>query len=485
MKAFFLRTIIFICLLFWFINCISALFVEPKHFMNTINDFNKIVEENKEIDIAMYGSSHVYSSFDPRTIDSAVQARSFNFGSAAQRIAVTKYVMGESFKKTTPKVVVIDLYASSIKSPNDDESLSHQKQAYNFFGFSFDKLKSIIEVFPTGQVPEVIFPAFDRKDYRLNFDNIIFNKDYRYKTHELMWEYRGFAGLPFKMTKNKKFDPSLFLDFNATGMVGSAPTKFTKEEERNINALIKKAKSQGANVLIVTAPFLPAMVNPEYAAFHEYVDSVSSSNNVEYIDFNFLGRELNLDFNDFRNPSHLNQFGAKKVSLYLANYIKSNYDIPNRSEEKTWLLEQPVNTLQYLSQFYENESRKVDKKLNDSINIVSFGCFDEGDMKTFIFKLNNDIEEAVLEKYKLGLYLYARDDDKDLLSGKNTNYESANFSPTLLQVGGNKYVVKKVRTSLTRFSKVRFFLFDSAGYKGIIGNPIEIENIKAIKKQMN
>ncbi|WP_089889035.1 hypothetical protein [Kriegella aquimaris] len=482
MKIFFLRVFIFICLLFWLINAISALFVEPKHFMNTINDFNRIVDENKEIDIAMYGSSHVYSSFDPRTIDSIVQARSFNFGSAAQRIAVTKYVVGESFKKIRPKVVVIDLYASSIKSPNDDESLSHQKQAYNFFAFSFDKLKSIIEVFPSKEVLEIAFPVFDRKDYRLNFDNIIFNKDYRYKTHELMWEYRGFAGLPFKMKQDKKFDSNLFVDFSKKGQAESGLTKFTKEEERNIKDLINKAKSQGANVLIVTAPFLPAMVDPKYAAFHRLIDSICIANNVGYIDFNFLGRELNLDFSDFRNAWHLNQFGAKKVSSYLGNYIKTNYDLPNRSKEKDWISEQPVNTLQYLSQTYEDQSLQVDEKLIDSINIVSFGCFDEGDMKTFIFKLNDDIETQVLEKYKLGLYLYAYDDDKNLLSDKGRNFESANFSPTVIQVNGNRYIVKKIRTTLTRFSKIRFFLFDTSGYKGIIGNAIEIENILAHQK---
>lgn len=482
MKLFFFKAFVFLCLLFWLINGISELFVQPKHFMNSVYDFNKVVEENKAIDIALYGSSHVYSSFDPRTIDSTVQARSFNFGSAAQRIVVTKYVLGETLKKIDPKVVVIDLYASSIKIPKDEESLAHQKQAYNFFGFSFDKLKSIVEVFPPSQIPEVVFPVFDRKDYRLNFENIVLDEDYRYKTHELMWEYRGFAGLPFQMDREKKFDQSSFVDFKDIKKAKPKGQKFTKEEGRHITALIKKAKSRGAKVLIVTAPFLPAMVDPEYAHFHQYVDSISLQNDIDYIDFNFLGKELGLDYKDFRNPSHLNQFGAKKVSRYLAKYIKTNYDLPNRGKEKEWLLEQPVSTLQYLSQYYENESVIVEKNLKDSIAISSFGCFDEGDTKAFIFKINGNVPASVLEKYKLGLYLYPNDEDKALLPNADRGYLSANFSPSTLKVNGNTYIVKKVKTNISRFSKVRFFLFDSAGYTGILGNAIEIGNIDAKKK---
>lgn len=120
-------------------------------------------------------------------------------------------------------------------------------------------------------------------------------------------------------------------------------------------------------------------------------------------------------------------------------------------------------------------------RLRNSFILVSSYVFYGWWDWTFIFKLNDDIETRVLEKYKLGLYLYAYD-DKNLLSDKGRNHESANFSPTVVQVNGNRYIVKKIRTALTRFSKIRFFLFDRSGYSGIIGNAIEIENIQAHQK---
>lgn len=482
MKLFFVKSIVFICLLLLSINYISTLFVEPKHYMNTVHDFNKIADENKEIDICIYGSSHVYSSFDPAIIDSVTRARSFNFGSAAQRVAVTKYVMGESFKRTTPKVVVIDLYASSIKTAINEENLSFQKQAYNFFGFSLDKLRSAIEVFPIGQVPEVVFPVFDRKDYRLDFDNLTFNGDSRYKTHELMWEYKGFAGLPLIMKNNKEYDRSLFINFKSENLKTEATVTYTKQERQNIYSLIKKAKSKGAEVLIVTAPFLPAMIDETYYAFHKYINTICKENGVQYLDFNFLGNEIGLDLKDFRNPSHLNQFGARKVSLYLAKYINEQYELPNREKEKAWLQEQPINTLGYLSEFYEHESLKINKQLTEGITIVSFGSYNEGDKKTFIFKVNDSIVETALQKYKIALYLYPKEGDKELLTGKDAHYESSNFVPSLLQIKGNKYIVKKISTPITEFAKIRFFLFDKSGYKGVVGKAVEIENITARQK---
>ena len=64
-----------------------------------------------------------------------------------------------------------------------------------------------------------------------------------------------------------------------------------------------------------------------YEDVHQLIQDLADEYGVEYLDFNEYPQEiLDLISEDFMDVDHLNGYGAKKVTMCLANYIleKSN-----------------------------------------------------------------------------------------------------------------------------------------------------------------
>lgn len=486
MTKFILKSVGFIILMGIALNYFSGYFKVPHRYMNTVKEYNALLDSNKEIDIAIYGSSHAYCSYNPKIIDSITKTRSFNFGNDAQAITVTSYVMGETLKGISPKLVVLDVYSTTLVEPETERILSFQKYSYDFFDLSFAKLKSSFNVFPIADIPSVLFPVLNRKDFILD-NNDILTEDYVFKTHPSLVHYRGFMGHHYTMPYSKNFDKKLFLDFNKVDLNTVKLETFTKKQTQNINKVMQQAKQNGAQVLVAIAPYLPAITNKDYLSFHENVKQICVANNAKLVDLNFYSKEIGLTYKDFRDPSHVNNAGAKKVSIFLAEYIKNNYQLSSREKELDWIMDQPLSIDSYILKNFDKESIPVNKSITDSIFVESFGVFKEENYKTFILKLNDSLTKDTLNKYKMGIYAFLYKEDLDRLSEvakkKNKENEAWNFDVSFKIINNKKYITKRVNTSANKFTKVKFFLFDKKGYKGIIGNTVEIDSFKILEKK--
>lgn len=486
MIKFILKTVGFIILMCIALNYLSGIFKSPHRYMNTISDYKKILNDNKEIDIAIYGSSHAFCSFNPLYLDSITKTRSFNFGNDAQRLGVTNFVIDETQKKIKPKVIIIDMYSSSIKDPEGVKPLSFQKHSYDFFDFSFSKIKSAFEVFPVSDVAGVLFPVLRRNDFSLDTENMILSEDYKFKTNAVISEYRGFMGHPYTMKYSPAFNQNKFVDFNKVTPNKEKKITFSANEVENIYQSINKAKKQGAKVIVTVAPFLPALIDKNYINFHQFIKEICDKENVALVDFNLLANQLKLNFRDFRDGSHVNNIGSKKLSLFLGNYIKNNYSLASRENEKDWLEEQPMSMDNFIGNNFSKQSMPINKNLIENIELHAISYYSDGISKSIIVKTNPELTNEDLEKFKLGVYCFAHEEDKEQLTpySKKSNkaYDGFNVNPVIKEIKGEKYIILKTTTLLNKFSKIKFFLFDNDGYKGVKGTAIELENIVLTQK---
>jgi len=484
MIKFIIKSVLLVSVIAIVLSCLGKYAVPAQHYMNTVNDYNALIEENKEIDIAIYGSSHAYCSFNPRIIDSVTKTRSFNFGNDAQRLIVTDYVLKESFKNIKPKVVVLDLFSSTIKNSKKENILALYKHSYDFFGLSFNKIKSSLQVFSPEGAVDVMFPVFRRKDFQPDVD---FSKSltYKYPKSAQAEEYRGFVGLDLTMKKEDKYDSKLFNnDFEFKPSIVNYPG-ITKEEEANLIQFIETSKANKAEVLITIAPSLPSLIDKKYNVFYSYIKQICDNNNVKLVDFNLLWKEIGLSQNDFKDGSHLNQKGAIKVSKYLAHFIKNNYTLETRENNLEWVNEQPISVESYIRNSFNKESIAINKALTDSLIVERFGIYVEPNYKTFVLKLNNNLTESIVNKYKMGIYAFLYDEDLDKLSeeakNKKKKHEAVNFNMYLKTINNSKFIIKRVNTSADKFSKLKIFLFDINGFKGVIGEALEIDDYKVME----
>ncbi|MDE5824901.1 MAG: hypothetical protein K2H91_09525, partial [Lachnospiraceae bacterium] len=102
-------------------------------------------------------------------------------------------------------------------------------------------------------------------------------------------------------------------------------------EEANIaylDEIVQLCRKKNVELLLFKSP---------KANWHRYeteaVRALADARGLKFVDYNELYQngELELDTAaDFRDDDHLNDFGAKKVTIHLGGYVKANYDLPDR-----------------------------------------------------------------------------------------------------------------------------------------------------------
>lgn len=453
------------------------------HYLNTVNDFNALVDEGKDIDVAIYGSSHAYCSYNPRIIDSIAKVRSFNFGNDAQKLVVTKYILKETLKDISPKLVVIDVYPASVNNPEGERDYSFQTISYDCFGISSYKISSALEVFPKEKAVEVIFPGLKRKEYRYNF-SFSNNRSYTYPLQAKANSYRGFVGFDLKPKEELKLPKGSFKELNDNvGSTNEGYNKFTINEGDDIIKFIELAKSGQAKVLFVVAPYYAAFEpKGNYAGFHNYLKKLCEENGANLLDFNLEWKSIGLTSNDFKDKGHLSLKGSTKVSKYLGSYIKHNYDIPSRLEDPSWVSEQPKDMNTYLYEDYKTSSRAMGVDISKDVRIESFAIIEIQGLKKLVVEVGDQVTDSIVTKYKWGFHTYVDETDRDKLmaysKAKKRSYDAWDFNPKITEVNGKKFVIKTLNTKINSFTKIKMFLYDRDGYKGVRGETIEIDNVK-------
>lgn len=483
MKIFILKISILLGFIVGILCWLGQYKIPSHHYMNTVSYFNTIKKEKKEIDIAIYGSSHAYCSYNPKVIDSITKTRSFNFGNDAQRVIVSKYILKETLKDIKPKLVILDVYPPSISNPIGEKALAYQMKSYYYNNFSLNKVKSALEVFPFKNTKNLFFPVLKRNDYKLNFE---FKKSnyYKHPDRAKASEYRGFIGYDLIMKEKINLSTNQIKAFKEKlKSKTNSYMKFTEQEISNLVSFIDYAKQQNAEVLLVVAPYYSVFkVKGDYAAFHNFINRLSKENNINVLDFNLHWDKLKYNYKDFKDKGHLSSIGANKTSKYLADYVAKHYKLPSRENDPLWRAEQPLNLNTFLKQEYRNNNKKLNTSLTEDLKFESFKILKFEEDKKLIIKLDNKVTDSILNKYKLGFHTFVNEEDKDKLTGysksKNRDYDAWDFNPQIQEIEGEKYIIKTLSTPITHYRKIKFFLYDRSGYKGLIGETLEVENIE-------
>ena len=92
-------------------------------------------------------------------------------------------------------------------------------------------------------------------------------------------------------------------------------------------------KEKGVELILVKAPSVYPYWYEEYDA---QIEEYASKNGLSFYNFTEKVEEIGLDFSTdtFDAGLHLNYDGAKKLSVYFAEILANNHNIPNRSGEE-------------------------------------------------------------------------------------------------------------------------------------------------------
>ena len=274
-------------------------------FNPKLRDAYSFVEEpQNSIQIAGIGNSNLYSGFVPFSMWSECGYTSTICASPSQSIRQSEALLKKVYKTQKPKLIIIETDMFYDNLVQKDGRAAIKKANINAFLNRMNPKK-----FEDG-VPQIfsIFTFHNRwKKQKLESIQNSFLHTHGYRYNNTIYELK----VEQYMIPTQESEP--------------IPWRNKKEIDRIIDMCTK----EGSQILFITIPSTSAW-NYER---HNAVEKYAKENNIRYIDMNLLCKDANINLdNAFRdNGKHLNYYSADKLTRYVANFIRQNYDIECRT----------------------------------------------------------------------------------------------------------------------------------------------------------
>lgn len=477
----------------------SAFMVNSKNF----SELNEQFEKDKDsIDLIFFGSSHSYSSFNTAMIDKTFNINSYNFGTSAQLMISTNFLLRESLKKSKPKLIILDIYEATFVLPETDKSKAFQLEVFDNTRFSLDKLKLITEIYDSKEIPSVIsqvirnhnqwydLPIFSEGENDVD----VFNKGFQMSNREINETER----LQFK-----DFDQR---QNNYLNDISDDQTLEPYKKEMLIE-FVALAKKNNIEVLLVTAPYIGALYNEKFMRFNKAINKLSDSLDLNYIDFNNKYKDLNLKFSDFRDESHLNTIGANKVTAILSKHLADEgyFDLKNSN-----YLNSNLENIALKHFYNDREVTKSDKRIFAESILQKGESISQGHEFSEEFTVNDIIyysdfyNRVIAMEYDDSIegQKYLNDKDKafgvvgivsekdfdnlpDYIRAKDIKTISWKSDMQTFEINKKAYILLflKRHIDVEDFKQLKVFLRDTDEYKGTIGNAFIWNNANIVEPQ--
>jgi len=275
-------------------------------------------------DVALMGSSHMQGGIDPNVLWHEQGITSYDYAMGGQPIDVTYYLLKEVLKNHDIPVVVVDLYYLGLTDEYGDEG--YVRNTLDNINFSLNKLSAIVNCTPPEGRLYYLFPVLKYHDRwkTLSRQDIQFDSSKKYYA-------KGFVSGTEKYGKD--YSSNTLTTENA-----DLPPK----TEKYLRKIIALSQKDGFKLILTNLPYdynsTAGSVSwvQEPAKMFNTVAEIAKENNIPFINYNDKLTEIGFDFkNDMFNSSHLNIWGANKISKDLATFLKDHYSlVDHRSDDK-------------------------------------------------------------------------------------------------------------------------------------------------------
>ena len=340
-----------------------------------IRDFYSFPEDS--IDVLMLGSSHLGVNVDTTILCNDYGIGSYKLWGATQPVWNSYYNLAEALKNQHPKVVVLEELCLS----HDAEYYEYANAVKNTMGLRWSRNKV-----------EAIFASYERGD-RLNafFPLSQYHSRYAELTQA---DFHGYFWDNPLSEHNTR-------DWNAVCPMPE-PSQTTERQpvgEKQMTYLKKilyLCKKNNVPLLVMKAPYsAPEAEKARLNTVNDYLKEEGIPVLDCLTNFREYGFDYAMDFGD--TAGHLNSTGCAKLTAILGQYLKDNYDLPDRTGDPLFAYATPQDAQFLLGKTFtgdgQTEFLDTGKKLYsgsqdytiftrfatrcDSSEKVLFSCFSE------------------------------------------------------------------------------------------------------------
>lgn len=316
--------------IFFFLSLAAGILVAVNEVTNPYNAKADKVQKNlysddadmEQTEVALIGGSHAVNGFNPTVIWRNERIKSYNFSFSGEPVYLTYYYLKELLEKHQYKLVVFDLYYIGMKN-----------RYFKRESFVFDVLRCMKWSPVKREFIRQCVPADQRKKYYLpllayhtrwseltkaDFLRQPDTKDDFWLGSEYYYERCG-------------AEPVSFEPWADPGEVASMP----EYSEWYLRKVVELVQSHGSELLFVDLPHRyndanapDTWVEDEYRTYN-HAKQIAQEYGIHMVQFDGRIQEQ-IGFipeQDMYNKGHMNIYGSEKVSAYLGEYIRENYEV--------------------------------------------------------------------------------------------------------------------------------------------------------------
>lgn len=272
-------------------------------------------EEAKDHDVIFIGDCEVYENFSPAVLWEKYGINSYIRGSAQQLIWQSYYLLEDTLRYETPKVVVFNVLSMQYDKP--------QKEAYNRMTlegmrWSASKVKSI-------------YASMTSKE---NFEDYLF-PILRYHSR---WSDLKLSDLEnlFQVPRVSHNGYYMRVDVKAAGSIPDpvplAEYQFGSNVYLYLDKITQLCKDKGIQLILIKAP---SLYPHWYDQWETQMEEYAKEHELLYLNFLECTEEAGLDFqtDTYDGGLHLNLSGAEKLSNYFGRILTEKTAVTDRRGE--------------------------------------------------------------------------------------------------------------------------------------------------------
>jgi len=436
------------------------------------------------VQMIVVGTSHNAMGYSPMECYKQTQITSFSLSTAKQPIELSYYLVEESLKTQSPEVVVCDV--ANLFYKESDITQAAFRYVLDSMPFSLTKVKlascyanynpNEYKIFSIG---EAISPIF----YYHNRWKELKEEDFDYVT-KAMPHLKGQV-LRINM-KDMKYDLAK-QDKKLAEAIKSDPSAAPEVNDKNLSYLLKLKElcdKNDINLLLTITP-----TKKWNSTKRKIIEEISEKYDLDFLDMNLADGELVDYSHNMADGNHTNASGAQKTTMYLCDYVMSNYGVEGKEcqdyedslkyYDAYWdhMIKYNMATdfNEYLTLLTDNKEDlaificangdSVDGLNEDDIaQLHTLGCVGSFDM------YSNNSYIAVIDGGKM-VYEAADMDDLSYSYQVGTDIEAKLFSngysktgKASIDIGGKEYAINSPGFNIVIFDKESNLVVDSVAF---------------------
>ena len=278
-------------------------------------------------DVVFIGDCEVYENFSPITLWEEYGITSCIRGSAQQTIWQSYYLMEETFRYETPRVMVFNVLSMKYDTPESTGSQS-RREAYNrmtldTMKWSPSKWNAILasmteEEKQWDSMFTYLFPILRYHDRWSQLTG----EDFTYWFHRDTVSHNGYL----MQTEVKPYTA-------AYAEPPLADYTFGENSWHYLDKMVQLCEEQGTQLVLIKAPSQSPVWWEQWDA---QIEAYADRHGLLYINMLDHQSEIGLDWNrdTYDAGLHLNVYGAEKASIWFGEMLTKESGVPDRRREK-------------------------------------------------------------------------------------------------------------------------------------------------------